>query len=264
MPPNMNNLKIIALFLLISLPFNSFAQLGITHEIGLVAGRVEFRSDYGQRGDSETNLKNTGIQIGVVDYWNFSYVDFVNNYFKEHFKVRNELTYIQADLQHYGKWTEKNTLASTQLKAMRGSTKLVNLGLQLEYNFIDIHRYERTPGGFLPYISIGPQIGYYTATASSELGELGNPLTTYPKYLTPSDGRPHGYSNESKAVFSAAINIGTRYKLTPMSDLMLDLRAQTFASDWVDGLNPNQDLYPENKGNDWLTFIGLGYIYYFE
>jgi len=82
--------------------------------------------------------------------------------------------------------------------------------------------------------------------------------------LVPSDGRPHGYSNESKAVTSEVLNLGTRYKLNRMSDLVLDVRLQYFNSDWVDGLNPNKELYTENKYNDWLTFIGVGYIYYLD
>lgn len=260
----MTKLKIIALLLLTGLPFNSFSQAGISHEIGVIAGRIEFRSDYGQRNDTQTNLNNMGFQIAFVDYMNFSYTDFVNNYFAEHFKVRNELSYSKTNLQHYGKWAEKNTIASKQLKAMRGSTQLVNLGFQLEYSFVHIHDFERTIGSFAPYIALGPQVNFYTATATSELGELGNTTTTHPKYLVPSDGHPYGFSNESKMVFSGVLNIGTRYKLSPMSDLVFDIRAQYFNSDWVDGLNPNRELFTENKNNDWLTFIGLGYILYLD
>jgi hypothetical protein len=49
-----------------------------------------------------------------------------------------------------------------------------------------------------------------------------------------------------------------------MSDLVFDVRAQVFSSDWVDGLNPNKDSFTENKNNDWLTSIGIGYILYLE
>lgn len=261
---SMIKLKIFVLFLLIGLPHNSFSQFGITHEIGVIAGRVEFRSDYGQRDNTKNNLENQGFGIAVVDYMNFSYTDNVNDYFKEHFKVRSELSYSQANLQHYGEWVERGTPGSERLKAMRGSTQLLNLGMQLEYNFIHIHDFENTIGSFNPYIGLGPQISYYTATATSTLGDMGDPSVTPAKYLIPSDGRPHGYSNESKAVFSATLNLGTRFKLTTMSDLILDMRAQYFASDWVDGLNPNKDLFKENKQNDWLTFVGLGYIFYFD
>ena len=260
----MNKLKTFASLLLIMLPFSTFSQAKITHEIGIIAGPIEFRSDYGQRNNSKTNSKNMGFEIAIVDYLNFSYTDFVNNYFAEHFKVRNELSYIKATLNHYGEWTEKNTVGSQQLKAMKGTTQLINLGFQLEYSFIHIHDFENTIGSFNPYLAIGPQINYYTTTATSELGPLGNTTTTFPKYLVPSDGHPYGFSNESKTIFSVALNLGTRYKLTKMSDLVLDIRAQYFSSDWVDGLNPNKDIFKENKSNDWLTFAGLGYILYLE
>ncbi len=55
------------------------------------------------------------------------------------------------------------------------------------------------------------------------LGPLGTPLTTFPKYLTPTDGRPYGFSNEGGTVWSVVSSVGTRYKLAPLSDLMVDL-----------------------------------------
>jgi hypothetical protein len=127
--------KLILLFLLIGLPYNSFSQLGIAHEIGVIAGRIEFRSDYGQRDNTETNLNNMGFGISLVDYMNFSVNSRTDNYFNEHFKVRSELSYSKTNLKHYGEWIKKDNTFSNQLKAMRGSTQLLNLGTQLEYNF---------------------------------------------------------------------------------------------------------------------------------
>ena len=255
----MIKIKLFVLFLLIGLPYNSYPQFGIAHEIGVIAGRIEFRSDYGQRDDTKTNLNNMGFGIGIVDYMNFSSFSRQETYFKEHFKVRSEFSYSKTNLKHYGECVERNTPGAKRLEAMRGSTQLLNLGFQLEYNFKHIHDFENTIGSFNPYIGLGPQFSYYTATATSTMGDMGDPTVTPPKYLIPSDGRSHGYSNESKAVFSVALNLGTRYKLNTMSDLVLDMRAQYFGSDWVDGLNPNVE---ENKQNDWLTFVGLGYIFY--
>lgn len=254
--------KIILLFLFIGLPFYSFSQFGIAHEIGVIAGRIEFRSDYGQRDNTQTNLNNQGFGIAIVDYMNFSVYSTTENYFREHFKVRNEFSYSTTNLKHYGEWIEKNSIGANQLKAMRGSTQLLNLGTQLEYNFKHIHDFENTIGSFNPYISLGAQVSFYTATATSTLGNIEENVP--PKYLFPSDGHPHGYSNESNGVFSGTLNLGTRYKLNEMSDLIFDMRAQYFASDWVDGLNPNKVRSPENQQNDWLTFVGLGYIYYLD
>lgn len=258
----MNKIKIFTLFILIFLPLHSFSQLGTLHEVGVIAGGMEFRSDYGQRNSSKTNLNNLSFEIALVDYLNFSYNDYVNNYFTKHFKVRNEFSFSKTKLQHYGQWVEKNNLASQQLKAMRGTSQLVNFGIQLEYSFTKIRDFEYKIGGFNPYIALGPKITYYPTSITSELGELGSSTTTYPKYLVPSDGRPYGFSNESDVILSVAINFGTRYKLTRISDLVFDIRAQYFNSDWVDGLNINKELFIENKSNDWLTFAGIGYIIY--
>ena len=256
--------KLLAIIILLGCALPAFPQGGIVHEVGVIAGRIEFRSDYGQRGDIKNNLSNMGFGIAIVDYMNFSYNDNTNRYFNEHFKVRSELSYSKTDLKHYGEYVKKTTVGAKQLQAMRGSTQIINLGTQLEYYLRDIHDTENTMASWAPYIGLGVQIGYYTATATSTLGELGNVTTTFPKYLVPSDGRPHGFSNESKAVTSEVLNLGTRYKLNEMSDLVLDIRAQYFNSDWVDGLNPNNKIYTENKGNDWLTFVGIGYIYYLD
>jgi outer membrane protein W len=254
--------KLLAIIILFGCVIPAFPQAGIVHEVGVIAGRIEFRSDYGQRGDVKNNLSNMGFGIAIVDYMNFSYNDNTNRYFNEHFKVRSEFSYSKTNLQHYGEWVEKNTPGSIKLAAMRGSSQIINLGTQIEYYFRNIHDTENTMASWAPYVGLGVQIGFYTATATSTLGDLGS--NTIPKYLFPSDGRPHGYSNESKAVTSQVLNLGTRYKLNEMSDLVLDMRVQYFNSDWVDGLNPNKNLYKENKGNDWLTFVGVGYIFYLD
>jgi hypothetical protein len=262
----MIKLKIITLVVFIGLSNNVFSQFGISHEIGVIAGPLEFRSDYGQKGDEKTNLKNTGYGFGILDYLTFSYRNNRGGFFTEHFRVRNELSYSKTDLKHYGKWVDNNSnsIGVQQLRAMYGSTQLINFGSQLEYSPFNIHDFERSYGAFGPYIGIGAQVSYYTATAASTLGELGNSSTTFPKYLVTSDGHPHGYSNESKVVFSGVANIGTRYKLTPISDLLFNIQIQYFNSDWVDGLNPNKDIYKENAGNDATVWIALGYIYYLD
>ncbi|WP_264566207.1 THC0290_0291 family protein [Flavobacterium sp. N3904] len=260
----MIKLKIFILLILMCWSNRTLSQSGIVHEIGVIAGPVQFRSDYGQRDNVQTNMNNTGFGLGIIDYLNFSYNDNQNIYFKEHFKIRNELSYSKTDLQNYGQWVEKNTLPSQQLAAMRGSTQLINLGTQLEFYPLHIHDFENTMGSFAPYASLGIQISYYSATATSTMGELGNTATTHPKYLVPSDGHPHGYATESKAVISEVFDIGTRYKLNRMSDLIIDLRYQHFESDWVDGLNPNKDIYTENKSNDSLLWLTVGYIFYLE
>lgn len=253
----------VILLLFIIFSEDVFAQGGVVHEIGVIVGPLQFRSDYGERDNQETNSNNKGYGFGFIDYINFAYNASPREYFKNHFKIRNEISYSKTNLQNYGQWIQKETIGAQQLAAMRGTVQLINLGSQLEYYPItNLHAYEYDIGSFAPYVSLGLQVSYYTATATSTMGKMGTAGVTFPKYLVPSDGRPYGFSNESKAVFSGTMDIGTRYRLGVLSDLVIDLRYQYFTSDWVDGLNPNKDKSPENKSNDSLLWLTVGYIYY--
>jgi hypothetical protein len=44
----------------------------------------------------------------------------------------------------------------------------------------------------------------------------------------------------------------------------VDLRFQYYFSNWVDGLNPNPVTVPENRANDCLVWLNVGYIYYIQ
>jgi hypothetical protein len=259
------------LFILLGFSYNSNAQFGFSHEIGGIAGPVAFQSDYGERHDLTTNSGNTGIGIGLIHYLNFSYKADCNcytpeTYFNDHFKLRTELSYNKTNLQQLGQWVAPDKIGpeADKLRAMRGSTAVTNIGMQLEYFPFSIRDFTATSGSFGPFISLGGQFSFYNAKASSTMGPLGTPLTTFPKYLTPSEGRPYGFSTESGTVWSIVSSVGTRYKLSPLRDLMVDLRFQYFFSNWVDGLNPNPAKYKENKANDWIVWLNFGYIYYLQ
>lgn len=246
--------------------FSISAQFGFSHEIGAIMGPVAFQSDYGVRGDMKTNLGNTGFGIGIIHYMNFSYSAECNcynreTYFNDHFKVRSELSYNKTELQHYGRWVapNKTSLGAEQLRAMRGSTAVTNIGMQLEYFPLSIREFSATPGKLAPFVSLGGQFSYYNPEAYSLLGPgLGQLQTVTPvKYLD-------GVTNDSGTTWSIVGSVGTRYKLTVLSDLMIDLRWQYYFSNWVDGLNPNPQVYRENKANDWLVWLNVGYIYYLD
>jgi hypothetical protein len=242
------------------------AQFGFSHEIGAIMGPVAFQSDYGVRGDMKTNLGNTGYGIGIIHYMNFSYSAECNcynqeTYFNDHFKVRSELSYNKTELQHYGRWVapNKTSIGAEQLRAMRGSTAVTNIGMQLEYFPLSIREFSATPGKLAPFVSLGGQFSYFNPEAYSTLGPgLGQLQTVTPvKYLD-------GVTNDSGTTWSVVGSIGTRYKLTVLSDLMIDLRWQYYFSNWVDGLNPNPQIYRENRANDWLVWLNVGYIYYLD
>lgn len=256
----MNKFVILSFFVFLFNPYQSKAQLGFGHEIGLIAGPVMFMSDYGIRGELETNLGNMGVGVGLIHYINFSYDAGCNcykqaNYFNDHFKLRSEISYNRTNLQHYGRWAEKDNVAGRQLAAMRGQASNLNLGMQLEYFPYSIREFESSLGKLGPFASLGFQYTRYSPKASSLLGPIGLPETTWVKYQ-------NAFTNQAGNVWSVVGSLGTRYRLSYTSDLMVDLRWQYFFSDWVDGLRPDPRFYNENKANDWLVWLNFGYIYY--
>lgn len=240
------------------------AQFGFSHEVGAIAGPVMFMSDYGVRNDFKTNSGNTGYGIGLIHYLNFSYRAECNcytpeTYFNDHFKLRTELSYNKTNLQHFGKWVDskKTTTEADQLRAMRGVAAVTDIGMQLEYFPLSIREFTATDGAFGPFVSLGAHYSFFTPEAYSTRGRIDQPGVLFPKYVG-------GTSNDSGSTWSVVASVGTRYKLTELSDLMLDLRWQYYFSNWVDGLNPDPNIHTENKANDWLVWLNFGYIYYLD
>jgi hypothetical protein len=247
------------------------AQFGFSHEVGAIMGPVAFQSDYGERKNFETNAGNTGFGVGLIHYMNFSYRADCNcytpeTYFNDHFKLRSEISYNKTKLNHFGQWVDRPSLGAEKLRKMQGSTAVTNVGMQLEYYPLSIRDFTATTGAWAPFVSFGGQFSFYSPTVSTTFrdGDLLNELNHIPKYWEPSEGKPHGFSNDKGSTWSLVSSVGTRYKLTPLSDLILDLRWQYYFSNWVDGLNPNPDVYKENKVNDWNLWLNFGYIYYLD
>ncbi|WP_136667279.1 glutamate dehydrogenase [Flavobacterium sp. H122] len=264
--------RILILFL-VTQANSTFAQLGFSHEVGIITGPVAFQSDYGERHDFDTNKGNTGLGIGLVHYMNFSYRADCNcytpeTYFNDHFKVRSELSYNKTNLNHFGHWVDpdKTSTEAQQLRGMQGSTAVTNIGMQLEYYPFSIRNFTASTGSWAPYVSLGGQYSFYKPEVYTTFndGSLLNPDSVYYKYWDASEGKPHGFSNDRGSTWSIVSSIGTRYKLSPLSDLVVDLRWQYYFDNWVDGLNPNPDLYKENKANDWNVWLNFGYIYYLD
>jgi hypothetical protein len=248
--------------LLICSTFKLYSQLGLSHEIGIIAGPIWFQSDYGERHDIETNLNNLGIGVGVVHYLGFYFDPECKckkryTYFNDHFKIRSELSYNKTELRHFGQWVDesKQSLGAKQLRAMRGESTNLNLGMLLEYYPFSLREFDSNVGGFAPYASAGAQYVWTSPEAYTTLGRLGDPTVTHPKYL-------NAFSNQSESIWSLVASLGTRYKIAEQHDLNFDLRWQYYFSNWVDGLNPDSKIYTENKSNDWIFWVNFGYIYY--
>jgi len=258
------------------------AQLGFSHEIGAITGPVAFQSDYGVRSDFETNSGNTGFGIGIIHYINFAYRADCNcytkdTYFNDHFKLRNELSYNKTALEHFGEWVEpsKNSATARRLRGMAGEANVLDLGSQLEYFPYSIRDFAAGGYTFAPFISLGAHYNSFSPKASQDLSELTEleqlyTLNTDPNVMvvpaTPGHPNnaiflPESATNDGFSSWSIIWSIGTRYKLTPLSDLMLDLRWQYYFTDFADGLDHNA---PSDKFNDWNVWLNFGYVYYLD
>ena len=234
---------------------NAQYSSGLFVDIGVTVGSVNFKSDFGERGNFQNYTQNSGYVVTGVLYLT---IDNFSSRFTEYFKLRFEASYMNCDLGHYGKWVDPSNqgVFATQLRAMKGTVNSQTFGIQLEYFPIGQDQYTRVDG-FFPYVSFGGQISNYSTEISSSLGPIGTPISTPIKYL---NGGVRAQSNGLVPTLSTSL--GTRYKLSDFGSLVLDLRLQYYFSDDVDGMNPNKSLYPENKSNDWLTSVSIGYIYY--
>lgn len=248
----------------------AFSQFGFSPEIGIIAGPVQFRSDFGSRSDSKTNLGNMGFGIGVVQYFNFSYrknYSYLSrdSYFNEHFKVRNEISWNKTKLEHFGQWADpgKTSEDAKRLRGHKGEANNLDIGTQLEFYPFSIHGFENFTPRISPFASLGLHYTFFSPKVSTTY-DNPNPLA-YGNVLDPSNfysqWAPGSVNASSGTTLSMVSSVGVRYKLTKMTDLMLDLRWQYYFNDWVDGLN-HQLSY--NKYNDWLLWFNVGYIFYFE
>ena len=276
----MLNLKHLAsAFCLFLIMQTANAQLGFSHEIGAIVGPVQFRSDYGERDDSKTNTGNSGYGIGLIHYINFAYRADCNcyttdTYFNDHFKLRNEISYNKTNLEHFGKWVgnriaadgsvvPRNTVEANQLRGHKGAAKNLDIGTQIEFFPLSIRDFQGFAYSFAPFVSLGVHYTSFTPEVSttyanpdpSKTGDVTDPSNFYSGW----SGKPDSVDASPGSTWSIVSSVGVRYKLTKLSDLMLDLRWQYYFNDYVDGLNHDIE---SDKYNDWLVWLNVGYIYY--
>lgn len=254
--PKLLSLMLFLLFFL-SPRENSFAQLGLSHEIGLLAGPASFYTDYGERWNIQNNLINSGLGVGIVHYMNFAYRAECSCYardtfFNDHFKIRTELDYFRSALEHEGPVSNKNNINGELLRAMHGSAQMLEIGTHLEYYFRSIRDFTAFAYRFSPFISLGAHFVSYHPDAYSDFGAIDNPKNLFPTFRG-------GVNLESGSTWTAVAIAGTRYRIGRSSDLAFELRWQYYDTDYLDGLNINA---PQNKFNDWIFWTNVGYIYY--
>ena len=276
----MLNFKCLAFFLcLFAIYQTAFSQLGFSHEIGVIAGPVEFRSDFGSRNEEATNLGNTGIGIGIVHYISFAYSADCNcyttdTYFNDHFKLRSEISWNKTKLDHHGFWVQPDKVSDNadKLRAHSGVAENFDIGMQLEYFPLSIRSFQAFAYRVAPFASLGIHYTSYSPEAKTTyanpnpdaFGDVFDQSNIYSFWFdnyTPGVD-PYPINVDGGSTWSAVASIGARYKLDKLSDLMIDLRWQYYFSDWIDGLDHNWRNY--DRKNDWLVWLNFGYIYYLD
>jgi hypothetical protein len=243
-----------------------------SHEIGFMTGSTHFTTDYGERFLFKSNVGgNVGISFGIIHYLTFTDYRYRWNqrrsYWSEHFRLRNEISYMSADLDHFGEYVDESQVGieADKLRAMHGKTSVINVGTQLEWHINNIEDFgsRRDPDmKFSPFLSLGILGVFYNPTLYSDLGDWKtDPSVLYDKWAVPG-----AVSDEADFALSATAGIGTRYKTGEYSDLAIEAKWQYYFTNWVDGLNatvPTQ-LNPtnSNKFNDWNVSLQISYIYY--
>jgi len=267
-----NTKQLVKLLIILLTAQISFAQLGFSHEIGVITGPVAFKSDYGLRGELETNAGNTGFGIGIVHYINFAYQADCNcyttdNYFNDHFKLRTEISYNKTKLEHFGKFVDpaRTGIGAQQLRGHEGEANNFDVGMQIEYFPLSIRSFQAFSYKLAPFISLGAHYVSFNPKVSTTFGDGNseNTLNYYSPWYTldpdPANAKPIDVSGGS--TWSVVSSIGVRYKISPGADLMLDLRGQYYFNDLIDGLDHKLEF---NKYNDWLVWLNFGYIYYLD
>ena len=248
---------------------STFAQLGFSHEIGAFVGPIAFKSDFGVRNDFETNSGNTGIAVGIVHYINFAYRADCNcyttdKYFNDHFKLRSEISWNKTKLEHIGKWVDESRQSeeAQQLRGHTGESQNWDIGMQLEYFPLSIRAFSAGAYSFAPFIAAGAHFVSYNPSVATSFGDgnINNNDNFYNFWDDASGGDPF-VSDESGTTWSVVASVGTRYKLSVLSDLFVELRGQYYFNDFIDGLDHKLG---SNKNNDWNVWLNFGYIYYLD
>lgn len=245
------------LFLFLFCKERGYAQLGISHEIGVLVGPTAFLTDYGERYNLQNNASNSGFGIGLVHYMNFAYraecnCYSVDRYFNDHFKIRTEIDYFKTDLEHFGPVADKNTVGGKLLRGMHGKTQTFEIGTHLEYYPLSIRDYSSFSYLFMPFISLGVHFVNYNPEAFSDFGPLSDPNNVFPTFVG-------GIDLDSGSTWTIVGIGGARYKISPVADISIEGRFQYYDVDWIDGLNIDA---PQNKFNDVVFWVNFGFIYY--
>ena len=218
----------------------------INDEVGVFLGPTFMQTDYGEAKNFGSSINNTGFGFGIAYIADFSDSRANSGFgrtFSQHVKLRAELSYAKANFAYDGLPVESVNAETAKFKAMKGTTKLLNLGLFTEIYIFNLNNESKLQ----PYLLGG--VSYTSANPS-----LKSSLA-YPSIYLPED---ENIFMEKQSVFSLTGGVGTRYKLDDI-DIVFEYRFNSFFSDRIEGLDSD---FSGDKHNDAQTLFNLGVVFH--
>lgn len=241
--------KIIPAFILIVFINVNAQKAVIDSEIGIYFGPTFMQTDYGEANNFKSSVNNGGFGFGVAyiaDYSNLTYNSKLLSIVSKHLKTRLEFSYSKTIFEYDGKpVSNEGSLEYENYKAMKGETKLYNIGVFGEIYFLSL----RYSSKIQPYIIAG--VSYSIANPSLKTTK---PL---PRAFTP---KSENVFLEKQNVFSFSSGLGLRYKLNAI-DFLIESRFNSFFSDRIEGLDSN---VAADKNNDTQVIFNIGVVFHFN
>ena len=238
-----------------------FKAQHFTHDIGAFVGSTSLQTDYGQRGNLASEWNNNGLSFSVAHYLSFYNRTLrwdPNNVLHNHLMVKTEIQYLKnATLEHHGVWAKKKSYAGAQLRSMKGTVRMLDVGINLEYYLFALEEfvYPYSNLWINPYFTFGVNYSNYTNGLVSDLGDWREDISVLPDKYTYQNSLDIGQGE----AMSMSVGLGSRLKVSPKVDLVAQFSYRYFFSDKIDGLKAE---VIENKNNEWLLNLQFGIVYH--
>jgi hypothetical protein len=240
--------------------FSTWAQYRTVDSYSFFTGYSFMKSDFGARNDWNTNINNTGVELGGKIFLNlFPFHWQWQGMYHFRTNVIFDISYGRVD--HIGKWTEGKTgPIANKLRNMYAKPFTVGVGFGMEYSLQDLQyfNFTRLYGIYRFNVSIGVDLMgfYYTPNIASNLGDITDPVEQFnilhPRFV----GKIYP---QSGFTFGTTFKLSFHYQINESYHIYLENRATWFASDKIDGLDVNDE---PDKFNDWLFTPAFGIIYF--
>ncbi len=240
-----------ALLMIFAISFSKIsAQSTIVNgEVGVYLGPTFFQGDYGEADNFKSSSSNVGIGFGIAYVMDFSDSRYRSNFFStlaDHVKERIEFSYAKIKLDHNPIPIKDTHPEYANFEAMKGETKITNLGLISE---IYISSITRNASKLKPYLLTGISMSWASPDVNSSMPIPSVYVTGDQKIFL-----------EKQSALSFSYGVGTRYSLDDV-DLVLEMNMRSFLSDRIDGLDPE---VPGDKSNDSTVSFRFGAVFHLD